>query len=549
MKSARHAATTHATIVFSVSDLSGRALDADASAHALGGGEATTGLQPLQRFGDGAVSGAAVIIGAKILAMLVSLVTVAIVARILTPADYGLVAMVLSVTAFLAVFSDLGLSYVTIQRPNITQEQLSALFWANIAFGGLLGAVTAALAPALVWFYHDARLLPVTVLLAAVFPIAAAGVQHQALLKRRMLFRRYALTQLTGTGAGAIVSIAMALAGAGYWALACQSLVTVLASSLSAWLHLRWLPGPPRRCPELRAMLGFGGRLTAHGMVGYLETNLDKLLLGRFCGPYALGLYATSYHLVGRVVGLAAYNVGEAAIPAMARASTTVAGPRPTYRRMLQLTCLLGLPAALAGVLWTDDVVLTVFGNRWQPAAPILRLLFIGALPRMLAASTGWVFVAGGRPGRMLRWELIQAPLIAVAFIVALPYGAYGVAWAYALANWIAFVPAFAYCFRGSPFHARDVLVPAGASLICALFAGLATALVRLLLPLQVAPGALSLMVSAAFFTVFYGASSLICVPLAREVLHKALSCARAWAGCSARLPAMIAPLKTIAED
>jgi PST family polysaccharide transporter len=197
-------------------------------------------------------------------------------------------------------------------------------------------------------------------------------------------------------------------------------------------------------------------------MVGYLANNLDNILIGRCWGNGTLGVYSTSYGLMMRPISLAGYGVGEAAIPALSRAVASPGELRPTFRRMFELTCLLGLPICFAGALWTDDVVSALLGQKWLEAIPILRWLFIAALPRMLGVCTGWVYVATGRPGRMLTWQLFWTPFIVLAFVLGLPYGAVGVAAAYAIANWVGIIPNYLYCFSGTPIVLRDI----GSSLI-----------------------------------------------------------------------------------
>ncbi len=476
----------------------------------------------------GAVSGAVLITISKLLSLIIGLGATAVIARLVSPADYGLVAMVVSVTALLNVPSDFGLSLVTIQKPSITQEQLSTLFWVNLGIGTALGLVTCGLAPALAWFYQDPRVLPITLATALVFPGFALGVQHEALVKRHMLFRRLACIRLASTGGAAIAGVTTALAGWGYWALVCQTLGMVVASTGSSWLSYRWLPGRPRRCPELRQMLGFGGCLTAHGITGYFSQNMDKVLLGRFVGAYALGLYSTSYMLMSRAMVLSSYTVGEAAIPAMSRVASDPARLRSVYRRMFQFSCLLGLPLCVAGVVWAGDAVAVLLGPKWTQAVPILSMLCLAVVPRMLLACTGWVYVSTGRPGRMLRWQLLYTPAVVLAFAAGLPWGALGVAAGYAVVNWLALVPGFAYCFGGSVFKASDAIRPAVAPLGCTLAAiTLASLAGNWLAGEGTSPG-LHLGLKVLLFTIVYTAASLATVPLVREGFGRLLARLRA---------------------
>jgi len=472
--------------------------------------------------GQGAVSGATMILASKVLALAVSFGTIAIVARQLTPEDYGVVAMVTSVTALFLVLSDMGLSLVTVQRPEISEQQLSTLFWINVAFGTFLGLLTAGMAPVLVMFYGDTRLIEIALLLALMFPILSLGLQHQALLKRHMKFTRLALVRLSGTIGGALVSIALAVGGFGYWALVWQLMAYVTTQTVVSFLAWRWVPGRPTRCEDLGAMLGFGGSLSAHGIVGYLAGNVDKILLGRVFGPAILGLYANAFQLMTRPIQLAAHSVGEAAVPAMSRAAGTPGGMVAAYRRTFTLTCLLGLPACAVGILWADDVVLTLFGPKWVETIVILRWLFVAAVPRMLIASTGWVYVATARPRRMLAWELVWSPLVILAFVIGLQGQAVGVAIALAAAHWLTIVPGFAYCFRGTEFRAEHVWKPALMPLMSAFAATAIAMLLQVLLLPALDAGVVRLLVRTLLFAAIYLPLIVRFVPLAGEGLERA---------------------------
>jgi O-antigen/teichoic acid export membrane protein len=471
------------------------------------------------RFGEGPVSGAAVMITGKIANFAVAFVSLAIVARILSPADYGLVAMVASATAFFSIFSDFGLSLVTVQRPHLSAQQLSTLFWINVGFGLLLGLLAAALGPALVWFYGDARLLAVALALALVFPVAALGTQHEAILKRNMKFRRLASVRLFSSVVSAGAGIAAALLGWGYWALVVQPLAQAAAGTLMVWMAVRWAPARPTRCEGLRGMLGFGGALTAHGMIGYFANNLDNILIGRFWGDVVLGLYATSYNLMMRPISLAGYGVGEAAIPALSRAAVKPDGLPPAFRQMLAVSCVLGLPMFVVGVIWPDDIVRTLLGPKWMDATAIVPWLFLAGLARMLMVPTGWVYVASGRPKRMLAWQLMWTPFVVLSFVIGLPHGALGVAASYAVVTCLGLGPSYAFCFRGSNIRLSDVFVTLLAPAICAVGSAVAATIVQWVAASSMVPGPWRLSLRLGIAAILYAVCTARFVPMAKDCL------------------------------
>ena len=182
-----------------------------------------------------------------------------ILARLLSPKDFGLVGMVMAFTGALTWFRDFGLSSAAIQHPNITKEQISTLFWINMLLGALLGLVALAMAPAIAAFYGRPELFGVTLVLAAGFLFNAAGVQHSVLLQRQMRFTALAVISIVSSTVSIAIAIAGAEAGYGYWALVAMSVTSPLIATLGFWLSTGWIPKMPRRRAGIRAMIHFGG--------------------------------------------------------------------------------------------------------------------------------------------------------------------------------------------------------------------------------------------------------------------------------------------------
>ena len=438
---------------------------------------------PAASYDRSSFHGATLLVTARIVGHVVQLGALVVIARLLTPDDFGVMAMVVAVTALFSIFRDLGLSLVTVQRPNITQDELSILFWVNVAFGCFLGLLTFGSGPILGWFYRDVRLAGVTAVIAITFPLGALGVQHEALLKRNMQFGRFVAQRFACTVASATSGVYMAYIGWGYWALAYQQVVSIGISTILLWLIVRWRPGPPRRCDSLKEMLGFGGRLSAHGLIGYFSMNLDKLLIGRFFGSAALGLYAAAYRLMMRPIAIAAFTVGDAAIPAMSRDAEAGRTINDSYYRMLRFTCLLGFPVCVWGCIWAEDVVMALLGSQWMQITTILRFLLVAALANMVGATTGWVFVAAGHPGRMLRWGVAWTGITAVAFCCGLPFRAEGVAAAYAAANWLSLPVWLHYAYRPTTIRSTQALRIASRALLYAVLSTVPSTLAAWVFP------------------------------------------------------------------
>lgn len=219
-----------------------------------------------------------------------------IMARLLTPKDFGLVGMAAAATGLLNLIKDAGLGMAMVQRAVITDKQASALFWINLTLGVGLAAVCAALAPAFVAFYGVPSLFWITVALGSCFVFNGAASQHRAFLQRSMRFGAMAMIDTGALIVSMVMAIGMALAGFRYWALVGMAVSQPAVAAVGAWIACRWVPSWPQRASGIRSMLMFGGKVTLSNMIVYVAYNADKVLLGRFWGAEALGIYEQGVH-------------------------------------------------------------------------------------------------------------------------------------------------------------------------------------------------------------------------------------------------------------
>ena len=246
------------------------------------------------------ISGGVVTISAQIAKFVLNLGSTVTLARLLTPRDFGLVAMVTAFTGFLTVFRHAGLATPTIQREHITQAQVSNLFWVNLAISGLCTLIVAALAPVLAWFYRDSRLTAIALCLSLTFLIGGFRIQHLALLRRQLRFKAIAFIDVGSMALGVSVGVTMALMHFGVWSLVGLSLGTELGSFIFTGSISRWRPQWPSRGSGVRPLLTFGAHQTAASLIFSIARGCDTLLIGRFYGAAAVGLYSRGAALVVR---------------------------------------------------------------------------------------------------------------------------------------------------------------------------------------------------------------------------------------------------------
>jgi PST family polysaccharide transporter len=401
--------------------------------------------------------GGLITIGSHGLKFAIGIVATAILARLLTPQDYGLIGMAAVATNFVAMFKDLGLSHATVQRAEITSEQISTLFWVNLMLSVVTMILMALAAPAVAWFYGDPRLTLITVLSASGFLLGGLSVQHEALLRRQMRFITLSVVAVVSMTVGYAVGIACALKGFGFWSLVFSQLALLLTNTALVWTACRWVPGLPSRHSGVRSMLGFGGNITGYATVNYFSKNADTLLIGKFWGPQPLGLYNKAAQLVGLPTDQINEPLASVAIPALSRLADDPERYRKAYLRIMEKVLMLVMPAVSLLIVSYDSLIAIVLGSQWVEAGPILVFMSIAALVQPVLATAGWLLVTQGRGRDMLRWSLINAPISMTSIIVGLPWGAPGVAFTYSLGRIFITTPLmFWFIGRTGPIRSRD---------------------------------------------------------------------------------------------
>lgn len=401
--------------------------------------------------------GGVVTIASHGLKFALSIVATAILARLLSPQDYGLIGMVAVFTGFVAMFKDAGLSLATVQRPEINYEQISTLFWVNVALSITITLVMIVLAPLIGWFYSEPRLVLITVATAVGFIFGGLAVQHEALLKRQMRFYALSVIAFLSMMVGYAVGIALAWRGAGYWSLVFSQLALLGTNAVGVWLVCRWRPGRPRRNTGVRSMLSFGGNVTGYALINYVSNNSGNLLVGRMFGPLPLGLYTKAAQLLSLPTEQINEPLATVSIPALSRLVDSAERYRQAYLRIMEKVIMVTMPAIALMMATSDFVVRIVLGKQWTESANIVVFMGIAALFQPVMSTAGWLLVSQGRVRDMLRWSLINAPISILSIVIGLPWGVIGVAASWSVMRIVVVNPLlFWYVGRKGPVRTVD---------------------------------------------------------------------------------------------
>ena len=402
---------------------------------------------------------------------IIRLAFMAIVARLLAPEDFGLVAMVTVITAVLELFATAGLSAASVQRSKITEAQISTLFWINLFVGAMLTLLCLTIAPFVAAFYHEPRLFWVTVAMGAGFFFNAAGVQHLALMQRQLRYTALASIEFLAQLGSLSIGVAMAASGYGYWALVAAAVSAPAILTVSLWASTAWVPGRPRRKSDVLSLVHFGGTVTISGVVSYISYNFDKFILGRVWGATAVGQYSVASQLVNTPTANINMAIGGVLFSVLSRLQHDEERFKSYLLKAYSLIVSMTLPITIFAGVFAVDIIRVVLGPQWSESAEIFRLLVPAVLVFGLINPLGWFLWSSGRHVRCFKISLVILVLVVSACLAGLAYGPTGVAIGFSTAMVIWLVPHVVWTLQGSNVRPFELMVAAARPLFSAVVA------------------------------------------------------------------------------
>ena len=412
----------------------------------------------VQNLGKRAISGGFVTVAAQGVKFVLNLASAAVLARLLTPKEFGLVGMVLAVTGLLGLFKEAGLSTATVQRETITQEQVSNLFWINVALGGVVCLISIGMAPLVASFYHDSRLTGIMIFLSVTFLLTSSTVQHLALLARQMRFRAIAIIDVVSMVVSIVAGCCLALFGFAYWSLVGMQLCVAATGLVLTWWTSGWHPTMPKRHSGVAPLLSFGVHLTASDLVGRLAASSDGILIGRFFGAEPLGLYSRANVLAARPLEQLLGPLSAVLVPVLSRLQSDPERYRRTFIRAYDTLALITFPFAALCLVLAEPLVLLLLGPQWKGAVPLLAGFSLVAVSLPLSIAPSWLFMSQGRGRDLLHTYSVAGAVTVGAYLVGLPWGPLGIVLALAATSLVIRLPILYHLAgRRGPVRSADL--------------------------------------------------------------------------------------------
>lgn len=408
---------------------------------------------------DAAARGAGITVAAQALRFVLQIGSLVILARLLTPHDFGVVAMVTAITGIAAILRDFGLS--SIQASSLNDAERSNLFWVNAGVGVVCGMVVAVCSPFIGGFYGQSGLTPIVLSLSGVFVISGLNTQFGAELARELRFKSLAAADISAQAGGIGVAVAMASLGAGYWAIVGQQVTVAILTLVLNARACQWRPGLYRRAVSVTRFFKFGGGVLGVQLISYLTMNIDNVAIGAYWGATPLGLYSRAYQLLMTPLNQINAPLTRVVLPVLSRVQNDDATFERYVHKAQLVACYLTATVftVCAGLAYPLTDVL--FGPKWSGVAPIFALLAIGGVFRSIAQISYWVYLARNKTVAQLRLYLVIRPVMIAIILAGLPWGPRGVAAACSLAYFGYWVASLWHVSRRTGIAAKPLLITA----------------------------------------------------------------------------------------
>jgi PST family polysaccharide transporter len=461
-----------------------------------------------------AVRGAGVTLFSGAAGLAIQILGTVVLARLLTPRDFGLVTMVTTLSLLLANFGFNGLTEAIVQREEIDHALASNLFWINLGAGLLLTIGFAAAGSLIARFYHDAQVQRVVLGISLTIFATSTSVVHLALLKRAMQFSLVSISDICARVVSVSVSILLGWAGWSYWALVAGAVALPLSATVGAWLMCRWLPGLPRRVVGTGSAIRFAINAYGNFSVNYFSRNTDNLLVGWRFNAQSLGVYKKAYDLFALSAGQFVSSLTVVVVATLSRIKPTSEQYRRYLLAAMTVMAFVGMGLAADLTLVGKDLIRILLGPRWEPAGRIFTFFGPGIGIMILYYTHGWIHLSIGRADRWFRWGIFEFIVTGLLFIAGLPWGPVGIAVAWTVSFWLLTMPAIWYAGRPIGLGITPVLSAVWKYVVASLLAGTVTVLAMRQIPslggMAGAVGALLRIVVVSMFVVFLYLSAVV---------------------------------------
>lgn len=406
--------------------------------------------------------------GSRVSGMVVGLLSSAVMGRLLTPGDYGLVAMAMSLMLLLNLLKDFGLTTAVIQHDSLSAEQLDAVFWINLYVAAVFAVLGVVAAPWIAAFYGEPRIETIVYALCAGLLLVSISGTHSAMLRRQLDFQPLMWGEMVGQLCGLVLGVGLAWWTRSFWAIVASQLAASLGTTLVMFLALPWRPGRPARLASAGALVRFGANLSVFSLLNFFSNQLGAILTGAWLGAGAAGNFNRAQQLLSLTGNTLMGPISQTTLPVLSRLQSDAQGYQRYYYTLIERTGLafgiLGAIVIVAG----DAVARVLLGPQWGEAGAMYRWFGLAIVAVGLASQNGNVLLSQGRSTELRHWGFGDAAIRAGASGIGVLLGSVGVAAAFGISTLFVTVPlVFWLIGRNGPISSRGHWAAARPGLVC----------------------------------------------------------------------------------
>jgi len=389
-------------------------------------------------------------LGVQAISFFMSTGQTAIMARLLTPEDYGLVAMTAVVTGLITTLGNLNLSVAVIQKDHIKQSEVSSAFWLNLLALTGIALLIVLISPLLAYIYNEPRVINISLVSALGIFIGSLSIQHDALLKRQMQFKVTSRIQFISSFSSLLTGIVLAYLGFGYWAIVISGIMYPFVSSISVWIVCDWRPNLKFNLSDSLPFLKFGAQVSGFDFFNYFARNSDNFFIGKYVGSAGLGIYSKAYSLLALPITQLRGPLNAVALPALSSLQNNEEKYMTFYRQYLFLLAFISMPVVIYMAVFSEELILIVLGDQWTRAGFIFKILAISAFIHPVLGTTGLILITSGQVKKHFRIGVINAVAMVVGFAIGVNWGIVGVAASQVIVIYLSLFPILIYTFQGT---------------------------------------------------------------------------------------------------
>ena len=366
-----------------------------------------------------------------------SLITFFVLARLLSPADFGLVALANTFLTFFNIFVNQGFTSALIQRQDIEAAHLNTAFWMQVCLGCCFTIIEFSCADIIAALFEQPLLVPILRGLSILFLIRSLNMVQRALLRRKLEFKSIAIRTLASTLISGVVGIALAVSNSGVWSLVGQQLAFEIVGAIAVWWCSERKPAFQFSLTHLKDLFSFGISILSSNVLIFFNQNTDNLLIGYFLGEVALGYYSVAYRVLQVLTQLLVHTSNQVALPILSRLQSNPTKLIEAFYKITQFSGLVALPIFLGVITLASELVIVIFGEKWEASIPIMQILALGGIIHLILAFNRSIFVALGKPFIKLQLDFVNVFFNVVACLVAVHWGLLAVAFAYITSDFL----------------------------------------------------------------------------------------------------------------